>query len=333
MKLLSSGEHSDIISWSSDGHSFDIKNPSLLVSKVLPLYFKETKYSSFVRKLCRWGFVRTNPNNYRNKKKNNSSSFFHELFRRDDPFLCSQIVCAKNSGIDSLEQNEIHQQLEMQPQGPAQRVLQQQGQQQQLRQQNHPHILQRRLQTLQQQQNQQLLQQQQLQHRNSIIEARFRNEIEQLTAITDDGRLSNSSSRVYNINSHGQINNPTLTITASVPLQRNSLFLNSLRQEQQQNQPLQYASRIPQSIMTSSRLSLQQFMDAGNLTADQRLLAGTSRRGGSAAGLLSGQSSAVSNTIAAADLALTASRAQVNNMSSQIRNADDYIIWDMLNGG
>ena len=58
MQILSSGEHKKIISWTPDGLSFVVKKPNLLVSEVLPSYFK-VKYSSFTRKLHRWGFIKS----------------------------------------------------------------------------------------------------------------------------------------------------------------------------------------------------------------------------------------------------------------------------------
>ncbi len=51
MQVLSSGRYDHIISWTPDGLSFVVKKPSLLVSDVLPLYFKEVKYTSFTRKV------------------------------------------------------------------------------------------------------------------------------------------------------------------------------------------------------------------------------------------------------------------------------------------
>lgn len=58
MQVLCNEEYCNIISWSPTGRSFCIHNGKLLTEKVLPEFFKCAKYSSFTRKLHRWGFVR-----------------------------------------------------------------------------------------------------------------------------------------------------------------------------------------------------------------------------------------------------------------------------------
>jgi hypothetical protein len=85
--------HDHIICWTHDGLTFVVKKPSLLVSEVLPNYFKEVKYSSFTRKLHRWGFNKI----LRGKEL---SAYFHKDFRRGDYERCAQMTCSKN-GIGS----------------------------------------------------------------------------------------------------------------------------------------------------------------------------------------------------------------------------------------
>lgn len=91
MQILSSGLHDNIISWTPDGLSFVVKKPNLLVSEVLPSYFKEVKYSSFTRKLHRWGFIKI----LRGKEL---SAYFHKNFRRGNVELCARMHCSKGSG-------------------------------------------------------------------------------------------------------------------------------------------------------------------------------------------------------------------------------------------
>jgi hypothetical protein len=91
MQILSSGQHENIISWTPDGLSFVVKKPTLLVSDVLPSYFKEVKYSSFTRKLHRWGFVKI----LRGKEV---SAYFHKNFRRGDFEFCAQMNCKSSPG-------------------------------------------------------------------------------------------------------------------------------------------------------------------------------------------------------------------------------------------
>ena len=95
MQILSSGQHEHIISWTPDGLSFVVKKPSLLVSEVLPHYFKEVKYSSFTRKLHRWGFVKI----LRGKEL---SAYFHKIFLRGNFELCAQMNCSKSGGSGAL---------------------------------------------------------------------------------------------------------------------------------------------------------------------------------------------------------------------------------------
>lgn len=48
------------IAWLPDGKSFVIRNPDQFTKTVLPNFFKATKFSSFTRKLYRWGFRQVN---------------------------------------------------------------------------------------------------------------------------------------------------------------------------------------------------------------------------------------------------------------------------------
>lgn len=94
MQMLSAGQFEHIISWTPDGLSFVVKKPSLLVDEVLPLYFKEVKYTSFTRKLHRWGFVKI----LRGKEL---SAYLHKNFQRGNLRLCEQMHCSKTSGLSS----------------------------------------------------------------------------------------------------------------------------------------------------------------------------------------------------------------------------------------
>lgn len=58
MIVLSIEEFEPIISWDAHGVSFTIHDADRLSNEVLPKFFKGTKYSSFLRKLYRWGFAK-----------------------------------------------------------------------------------------------------------------------------------------------------------------------------------------------------------------------------------------------------------------------------------
>lgn len=81
-------EFSEIISWTPSGKSFHILNSKRFVAEILPHYFKSAKYSSFTRKLHRWGFVR----HYRGKE---AGAFYHKYFQKDASDLVEKMTCYK----------------------------------------------------------------------------------------------------------------------------------------------------------------------------------------------------------------------------------------------
>lgn len=48
-----------MISWTSSGDSFNIKNISKFTDEILPQYFKHRNFSSFIRQLNMYGFRKT----------------------------------------------------------------------------------------------------------------------------------------------------------------------------------------------------------------------------------------------------------------------------------
>jgi hypothetical protein len=89
-KLLSSiMEHASdesAVAWLSDGKSFVVVNTDSFVQQILNPAFKECKYSSFVRKLHRWGFVRMTSGT-------GTDCFHHPLFQRGRLDLVSKLAC------------------------------------------------------------------------------------------------------------------------------------------------------------------------------------------------------------------------------------------------
>ena len=57
---LRMGDDNYCISWQPDGLSFIIRHPEKFTNDVLAIFFKQTKFSSFTRKLYRWGFRQVN---------------------------------------------------------------------------------------------------------------------------------------------------------------------------------------------------------------------------------------------------------------------------------
>jgi len=80
MKILSCKQYSHIIAWhpESKGRAFHIVDRDAFTSFILPRYFKQAKFSSFTRKLFRWGFERVG--HLRGKKY---ATFSHEKFQKN----------------------------------------------------------------------------------------------------------------------------------------------------------------------------------------------------------------------------------------------------------
>jgi len=77
----------DVVAWLPDGKSFVVVDPDAFVDQVLNPVFKQAKYSSFVRKLHRWGFVRLTSGT-------GTDCFHHPFFNRNRRDWASKIVVA-----------------------------------------------------------------------------------------------------------------------------------------------------------------------------------------------------------------------------------------------
>jgi hypothetical protein len=88
MKVLSKPEFAEIIGWTPSGKAFNIIQSKVFVAKILPDHFKNAKYSSFTRKLHRWGFMR----HYRGPE---AGAFFHKNFRRGRMDMVEKMTCYK----------------------------------------------------------------------------------------------------------------------------------------------------------------------------------------------------------------------------------------------
>lgn len=94
-----------VASWSADGKSFVITDVDSFAKDVLPLYFKHSKFASFVRQLNFYSFRKLRadtddrssitqwpPPISRNSSKSNAVRFAHEQFRRGQPELLHKIT-------------------------------------------------------------------------------------------------------------------------------------------------------------------------------------------------------------------------------------------------
>lgn len=86
MEILGSDEAADIISWLPHGKGFLIYKKKKFATDILPKFFKQSKYTSFTRKLNRWGFIRVT-------RGPETGAYYHKLFQRGDFLLCMQMCC------------------------------------------------------------------------------------------------------------------------------------------------------------------------------------------------------------------------------------------------
>jgi hypothetical protein len=88
------------ISWLPDGKSFVIRNPDEFTRTIVPQFFKATKFSSFTRKLYRWGFRQIN----RGIGPDDPIIFGNEHFDRDNEHLMAGMRSVTAAGTRKAEQ-------------------------------------------------------------------------------------------------------------------------------------------------------------------------------------------------------------------------------------
>jgi len=86
MEILSSDEVADVVSWLPHGKGFSIYKKKKFAAEILPVYFKQSKFTSFTRKLNRWGFTRVT-------RGPETGAYYHKYFQRGDLRLCMQMSC------------------------------------------------------------------------------------------------------------------------------------------------------------------------------------------------------------------------------------------------
>jgi len=74
--MVSEPETAHIVNWSPDGNGLLLLNLEAFVKEILPIYFKHTNLSSFVRQLNTYGFSKTDSDTWR---------FSHPAFRKGEP--------------------------------------------------------------------------------------------------------------------------------------------------------------------------------------------------------------------------------------------------------
>lgn len=75
---------SDVISFVANGRAFAIHKPDKFFKEIVPLYFRQSRLSSFKRQLNLYGFELINTGPAR-------GGYYHELFVKDRPELCRRM--------------------------------------------------------------------------------------------------------------------------------------------------------------------------------------------------------------------------------------------------
>lgn len=83
-RMLEDPDCQEYISWQPHGRSWKIHNQHEFEEKVIPLFFRHAKLSSFMRQVNGWGFLRTPTGPDQN-------AYHHEMFRRGFPQLCAKM--------------------------------------------------------------------------------------------------------------------------------------------------------------------------------------------------------------------------------------------------
>mmetsp|Transcript_4382 Transcript_4382/g.6313 ORF Transcript_4382/g.6313 Transcript_4382/m.6313 type:complete len:398 (-) Transcript_4382:107-1300(-) len=99
MEILADPSNSDSIAWVPDGKAFIISNKTKFTKRVLPKYFGETKYNSFIRKLNRWNFQRISI------RRRVAPIYHHVFFQRDHEALCTQMYCKNERSAYAVSSN------------------------------------------------------------------------------------------------------------------------------------------------------------------------------------------------------------------------------------
>jgi hypothetical protein len=101
MEILDNENYADIIAWLPHGRGFVIFRKKAFELKILPKHFhKQSKFSSFTRKLNRWSYVRVTSGP-------ETGSYYNEFFRRDGHRLCMQMSCQSSTKFSGASTSNV----------------------------------------------------------------------------------------------------------------------------------------------------------------------------------------------------------------------------------
>jgi hypothetical protein len=89
--MLETVDRDDVVSWQPHGRCFIVHKPKEFVSEIMPIYFRQSKLTSFQRQLNLYGFCRLTSGKDR-------GGYYHELFLRYRPFLCKRMMRTRIKG-------------------------------------------------------------------------------------------------------------------------------------------------------------------------------------------------------------------------------------------
>ncbi|KAL7515860.1 hypothetical protein ACHAWX_000933 [Stephanocyclus meneghinianus] len=80
--ILANRNWNKTVTWLTSGKAFCIMDKEEFTQKILPKYFRESKFESFSRRVKRWGFRKVSTTG------THQLIYYHDLFQRDRPDLC-----------------------------------------------------------------------------------------------------------------------------------------------------------------------------------------------------------------------------------------------------
>jgi len=111
------------IGWVLEGHAFVIRNKEQFCLQWLPMFFGQAKFSSFTRKLYRWGFRKVNmsPHHAVETAPSDAYYFGNENFQRDNKELLTQMksVTAAKTRTEQAQENKKRSQSMSAPEAGA----------------------------------------------------------------------------------------------------------------------------------------------------------------------------------------------------------------------